>query len=307
LPAGSPSFGFLVFLVAVVVVVAGVGAGLLYAYNHPKLPSSPETVAIGDNVSVNYIGVFGSGPQEGKVFDTSLQAVATDNASYPKSLEYSPRNASGYTPLTVSVGPDVPAAGYNVSGVVYGPVIPGFWQGLVGLAVNQTHWITIPPDLGYGDLVTACLVTASLNQSVPTVVTVSPTNFLGVFPGATPAAGATFVDYTYGWTDVVLSVNSSAVVVQREPYVGETTAPYGWTMVVTGLSSQAISLRSELTPADDGTILGTISNASVCSTTSFLVWDVDLAAGTFEENYNHEVVGETLLFQVTVTSILPPS
>ncbi len=304
--AGSPSFTFLAILIAIVVIVGGVGAGLLYEYNHPKLPSVPTTVQVGDNVTVDYIGVLGSGSEEGKVFDTSIQSVAYDNATWPKALEYTLRNSTGYTPLPVSVGPDVPAAGYNVSGVTYGAVVPGFWEGMLGLAVNQTRWITVTPSLGYGQLKSSCLVTTPLNESLPTVATVAPANLQADFPGATAVAGATFVDASYGWTDVVLSANASAIVVQREPYLGETSRPSGWAMVVTSITSSTISLRSELTPASDGTILGTITNGSVCSSTSFLVWNVSLAAGTFQENFNNEVVGETLLFQVTIRSILPP-
>jgi FKBP-type peptidyl-prolyl cis-trans isomerase 2 len=303
LAAGSPSFGFLAFLIAVVVIAAGVGAGLLYEYNHPKAPASVRVVQVGDNVTVNYIGLFGSGPEQGKVFDTSLRAVADDNATYPKSLGYSPRSPSQYTPLGVAVGPHVPSAGYNVSGVTYGAVVPGFWQGLLGLAVNQSRWVTVPAGLGYGPLNPSCLVTAPLVQTIPATVTLSPLEFANSYSGVTAASGATFADPTYGWTDTVLSVNASAVVVGLLPYLGETTDPYGWTMTVTAVTSQAITLASDLTPASVGSVKGTQASVTVCSATTFLLWAVDLAAGTFTKNYNHEVVGQTLIFVVTIVSI----
>ena len=306
MPAGSPSIGFLTFLVVVVVIVAGVGVGLLYVHNHPKVPSSPTTVAVGDNVTVNYIGLFGSGPEQGKVFDTSLKAAATDNATYPKSLEYTPRNSSGYTPLPVHVGPNTPSGGYNVSGQTYGAVVPGFWKGLVGLAANQSRWITVVPTEGYGSLNTSCIETSPLVQTIPAAVTVSPSAFATAYPKGTAARGAMFSDPTYGWNDTVLSANSTAVVVGRSPYVGETIHPYGWSIVVTNVTSGTITLQSQLTPASVGNVLGSISNVTVCSTTKFVLWSVDLAAGTFTENYNREVVGETLVFVVTVVAIHPP-
>jgi len=306
LPARPPSLGFLAFLVVVAVIVAGVGAGLLYEYNHPKRPSSPTAVAVGDNVTVNYIGLFGSGPEQGKVFDTSIASVATDNATYPKSLEYSPRNASGYAPLPVHVGSNTPSSGYNASGRTYIGVIPGFWRGLVGLQVNQSRWVTVPASVGYGPLDPSCLETAQLVQTIPAVVTTSTRAFATGYPGDTGVTGATFADPTYGWTDTVLSANQSAVVVDRMPYLGETVHPYGWTIVVTGITSQTITLQSQLTSSSVGSVLGSISGVKVCSVTDFLVWSVDLSAGTFTENYNREVVGQTLIFVVTIVSILPP-
>jgi FKBP-type peptidyl-prolyl cis-trans isomerase 2 len=305
-PTESPSVGLLVFLAVIVVVVAAVGGGLLYYANHPKPAATAETVAVGDNVTVNYIGFFGSGPELGKVFDTSIQSVATNNATYPKSLEYSPRNASGYVPLPVHVGPRTPSGGYNVSGTVYGGVVTGFWQGLVGLKLNQTHDITVSPSAGYGALNTSCLVTSNLSQTVPVYVYDTPSQFASAYPGVSAVSGTTFSDPTYGWTDDVVSANASIVVVQRQPTAGTVVAPYGWDELVRNVTATSITLVSELTPASVGSVLGSEPNTTVCSTTKFLVWSVDLSAGTFVENYNSEVTGETLIFQVTVESILPP-
>ena len=307
MPAGSPSIGFLAFLVAIVVVVAGVGVGLLYEHNHPKAPSSPQTVQVGDNVTVNYIGLFGSGPQEGKVFDTSIQSVATDNATYPKSLQYTPRSTGGYTPLPVHVGPNTPGSGYNVSGTTYGGVVTGFWKGLVGLAVNQTRWITVTPDQGYGPLDTSCLTTYPLVQTIPSFVSLTPTAFAKAYPKASAAAGATFVDPTYGWVDTVASSTATAVVVAYGPTAGQVVSPYGWAMLVRNISSNTLTLVSQLTPSSVGSVAGSIANVSVCSTSKFLLWGVDLSAGTFTANYNKEVVGETLIFVVTLVAFAPTS
>ncbi len=130
----SPSFALIAILTIVAIVVAGIGAGLLYEFNHPKAPAGPPTVQVGDNVTVNYIGMFGSGPEQGRVFDTSIKSVAENNATWPKSLQYTPRSASGYTPLPVHVGPNTPGSGYTVGNVTYGGVVTGFWEGLLGLA-----------------------------------------------------------------------------------------------------------------------------------------------------------------------------
>ncbi|HTT15997.1 MAG TPA: hypothetical protein VMH49_01365 [Thermoplasmata archaeon] len=301
----SPSFGFLVFLVVVVVVVAGAGAGYLYLHDHPKSISSPAVVRVGDNVTVNYIGLFGSGPEIGRVFDTSLKAVADNNATYPKSLEYSPRNASGYTPLPVHVGPRAPKGGYTINGTTYGTVVTGFWKGLIGLPLNQSRTLTIPPDQAYGSLNASCLKSSPLTQSAPVVVSYAPGAFAKAYVGVSAVKGTTFTDPTYGWSDRVLSSNSTDIVVVRQPSVGEVIDPYGWSIEVTGVTSTTITMTSQLTPSSVGAVLGNIANSTVCSTTKFLVWSVDLASGVFTMNYNREVAGETLVFVVTVVAIVP--
>ena len=77
----QPSRIVLAILIVVVIAAAGVGAALVYEFNKPKSAASILVVREGDNVTVNYIGEFGSGPQTGRVFDTSIYAVGVNNAS----------------------------------------------------------------------------------------------------------------------------------------------------------------------------------------------------------------------------------
>ncbi|MFT4308293.1 MAG: FKBP-type peptidyl-prolyl cis-trans isomerase [Candidatus Woesearchaeota archaeon] len=71
---------------------------------------TPQTVQLGDTVSVEYTGSF----PNGTVFDTS----------------------EGRGPLTVRIGA--------------GQVIPGFEDGLLGLSLNERARLEIPPEQGYG-------------------------------------------------------------------------------------------------------------------------------------------------------------
>lgn len=302
--SNPPSFSALVVLVVVVLVGAGVGAYFLYLHNHPASGTGRPIVAVGDNVTVNYIGSFGSGPEQGRIFDTSIRAVADNNATYPKSLEYTPRNASGYTPLGVHVGPNTPGSGYSINGVTFGGVVTGFWQGLVGLPVNQTHFITIRPALGYGPLNSACLRTVPLAQSISSQVVLTPAAFTKAYPGVTAFAGVTFTDPTYGWTDTVLSVNNTSVAVGLFPTVGTTTTAPGWPVQVTAVSNGTISLDNLLTRSNIGSVVGKLTGSTVCGSGQFTVLSVN-PNGTFTENFNREVVGQTLIFQVTVVAIVP--
>jgi len=85
---------------------------------------SEVTAQSGDTVSVHYIGRFPGG----KVFDTSMKAEAV------KSGLFNP--ARDYKPLQVVLGRH--------------QVISGFEEALVGMKVNETKEITIPPEKAYG-------------------------------------------------------------------------------------------------------------------------------------------------------------
>lgn len=78
----------------------------------------------GDLVSVHYVGKFPGG----KVFDTSMKAEAL------KSGLFSP--ARDYKPLQVQLGAH--------------QVISGFEEALIGMKVNETKDVVLPPEKAYG-------------------------------------------------------------------------------------------------------------------------------------------------------------
>ena len=78
----------------------------------------------GDTISVHYVGKFPGG----KVFDTSMRSEAE------KAGLFNP--ARDYKPLQVVLG------SHNV--------IPGFEEALVGMKINETKEVSIPPEKGYG-------------------------------------------------------------------------------------------------------------------------------------------------------------
>ncbi len=308
----------LVPIVLVVLIVAATGGGLGYLYDKglPGKASGAAAVQLGDNVTVNYIGLFGSGPEQGKVFDTSLYAVATDNIAYPKSLEFHARGSSpsNYTTLDVHVGGNTPSSGYSLGGLTFIQVVPGFWQGLVGAAPNQTTAIVVPPSLGYGNVNQACLSTKPLTYTIPVVQTVTGSTFAKDYPGVLTASGAQFTDPHYGWPVVILSANASFVTYENLPQPGWSASPSGWPVTVTNVSAAAngsatITLENQLFPSQAGHLLGTdYAGTGPCSSSSggrFIVSAVNLGGGTYTENYNSEVQGQTLIFLVTVVNVFP--
>lgn len=302
----EPSRLLFVVLAVVVVVAAGIGAAVLYEFQKPKATASLLVVHVGDNVTVNYIGEFGSGAQKGRVFDTSIYSVSRNNASYPKSLEYTPRaTRASYTPLGVHVGPNAPSSGYTIGNLTFGSVVTGFWQGLVGLPANHTQTITVPPNVGYGPLNGSCVRTEQLVVTVPVLSFVPAAQFASLYPNVSAKVGVVFADPTYGWNDTIFALNSTTVTVQALVTVGASSSPQGLPYVVTSINTTSIVLSSQLTPANYGLYLGHAATGGLCGKTQFLVNSVNLAAGTFVENFNPEVQGETLDFIVTVVAIYP--
>lgn len=317
--AQTTSLTPLIVLIVIVVAAAGAGGGYLYYHNRvAPAPASP-VVGVGENVTVNYIGLFGSGGQDGKVFDTSLYSVASNNASFPKSLEYSSRGGpTKYTPLAVHVGPIAPQAGYSFGGLSFITVVPGFWEGLVGMHGNETRTLVLPPNLAYGPIPPGCLRTLPLTQTLPVFEVLSGNDFQKEFPGVLATTGTTFTDPHYGWTVAILNANVSEVSIENLPYVGETAAPAGWPVVVQNVTSTTngsgqITLENRLQPSDAGRTLGrdylSVGPSGACpgaTTGQFLVTAVNLTAGTFTASFAREVTGETLIFVVTVEDIFAP-
>jgi FKBP-type peptidyl-prolyl cis-trans isomerase 2 len=310
------SYTPLIILTVVVIIGAGVGSAFLYLHARPSNPSPPRLVKIGDNVTVHYIGIYGSGPEAGRVFDTSVYAVGSNNAAWPKSIEYHARGSlpSNFTPLAVHVGSNTPQAGYSLGNLSFIQVVTGFWEGLVGLLPNQTHTIIVPPSQGYGATNPACVATRPLTQYLPVLQSMPGKTFNTRYPGALAASGAEFSDPHYGWSVLVLSANSSYVTIENLAQVGDTASPAGWTVTVTAVSSTAngtgqITLQNELAPSQAGLVVGKdFLGTGPCSSQAsgkFIVTAVDPVHGTYTEDFNQEVVGKTLIFMVTVVDVFP--
>jgi peptidylprolyl isomerase len=85
---------------------------------------SEVTAQNGDTVSVHYIGKFPGG----KVFDTSMRSEAVKSGLFSQ--------ARDYKTLQVVLGAH--------------SVIKGFEEALLGMKINQTKEVTIPPEKAYG-------------------------------------------------------------------------------------------------------------------------------------------------------------
>ena len=88
------------------------------------IPLRESSAQNGDTVSVHYLGKFPGG----RVFDTSMRSEAEKAGLFNR--------ARDYKPLQVVLGAH--------------QVIPGFEEALVGMKINETKEVTIPPEKAYG-------------------------------------------------------------------------------------------------------------------------------------------------------------
>jgi FKBP-type peptidyl-prolyl cis-trans isomerase 2 len=296
--AGGALSAIIIVLIVILMVSASSVAILLYSTNQSNTSPSSQTVAVNDEIKVDYIGRLA----DGRVFDTSLYSVASNDALYPKSLSFTMRTQSQYSPLDFTVGS--------------GQVIKGFDQGVVGMKVGETKVIEVPPDMGYGQLNESKMAIGNLIDVLQVYLTLNYTNFESYY-GTSPQNGTTVLDPLYGWDVNVISTDQTAdqVVVRNMPTIGHQYAiygdpsaakPTGWYVEVTSIDSAAnggkgeILVHNLLTDADAGYVQG----VSAALGTTFIVDQVDEAAGTYRVNFNQEVVGVTLYFTVTVVEIV---
>ena len=271
-------------LLVVLIVAVAVALGAYYAYFTPRAGPAPIYAQQGDSIHIDYIGYFES---SGLVFDTSNASVARDNASHPKAFAFSWRPT--WTSLSFTVGD--------------GSVITGFDDGVRGLTKGQTTTIFVPADLGYGAADPSKIVVHTLLESVPVRSTMNESAFLAYYR-ASPVSGSQVTDPIYGWPVLVESLNG-VVTVTNSPAPGQTVHPYGaWTASVVSVDDTAyngtgeIRVQNALDASRVDIVGGTAPNGQ-----PFYLSAVDSAAGTYTLNFNRQVVGRTLVFQITVVEL----
>lgn len=272
-------------LVGVVLAIAIILA-IYYVYLVPSPAPTPLRAQEGDVVGVEYVGTFAD---TGLVFDTSNSTVAGDNASYLKAHSFGWR--SRWDPLSFTVGD--------------GQMIRGFDQGVRGLARGDSRTLVVPAADGYGVADPAKLTVRPLLEPVPIRVTMNESIFRQTY-GVAPASGVHVTDPVWGW-DAYVSVAGTIVTVTNSPNPGQTIRPYGaWDARVESIldagdgGAGVILVRHLLTPSQVDQVGGTASGAD------FYLSAVDTDTGTFTLNFNRQVVGRTLVFQVTVRTLVRP-
>ncbi len=288
---GNNSEGFfdmkliVTIVVVIILCIAGVAAYNHFSTTQDGFAGPDRFVESGDKVLVNYTGMF----EDGTVFDTSRVEVAEDNALYPKAFSFTGR--ASYTTLSFTVGNN--------------EVVEGFENGVIGMAVGQTKTVTIPSDKAYGDSDPELIKTFDIIDTIPMYSTEFNTSTFKSTYYVEPTVGMTVTDAVWGWDTSVYFVDENAdeVILKFEPTIGQVLDYVGaWDYEVIGLDSSTnggeITIKHLVTEADANNIY---SHNNVAP---FMLSGVDTTAGTYTLDYNAEVVGKTLVFQITVEEII---
>jgi hypothetical protein len=190
-------------------------------------------------------------------------------------------------------------------------MIAGFDSGVIGMATNQTKYLTIPPEEGYGYPDENLIQTMNLTVSLPVYEwTTNTTNFANQY-FVLPELGTTVMSPEYGWNVTVNYIDpiSDIVRIKNEPHPNEIISLYsGWDSKVISIDTSAndgegeIIVKHLLTQEDAGNVISTDQGGN-----EIRVIDVDVDTNLITIDYNTEVVGKTLIFKVTIVTINPTS
>ena len=284
----------LIIIVVLVMLSASTLVIVLYQGNQDATNKANRKVVTGDTVKVDYIGKLA----DGRLFDTSLASIAND-ASVTKSLSFTLRANSSYTPLSFTVGG--------------GTLITGFNDAVIGMKVGETKTVDLTPSEAYGNLVMSKVTTFNLTETKTVYVEMSFATFKSTYSVAA-VAGMTVVDPVYKWPVNVLLANSDAdlVKVQNAPVQGQTyqiyknttTGAAGWNITVTSVNTAGsvagqIVLHHEISESNNGMIQGVDQTG-----TTFILDNVNTTAGTAWRNANTELIGKTLTFTITLVTLV---
>lgn len=248
--------------------------------------SKDDSIRYGDAVLVNYIGRF----ENGRVFDTSLWDVAVDNYTYPKAVSFSMRAKNAYQPFNFTIGK--------------GAVIKGWEIGVMDMKVGQTKVLNLSKELAYGDPDPSLIKTLPLVQEVPLITEMNSTDFYKKYT-VHPSMGLEVVEPVWEWTATVIHISGDTITVRANPQIGAVVKPYKkWDSRVKDIDSGAddgkgkIWIEHLIKPDIVDNILDTDNEGK-----EFRLTGLSIAKGTFTIDYNREVVGKTLIFQITVLKI----
>jgi len=260
-----------------------------------------KTVKNGDNISVDYTGSL----ENGKVFDTSIEKVAKDNGLSPRGGEYKP--------LKFTVGK--------------GQMIKGFDEGVIGMKVGETRKLTIPPEKAYGP------INPGMIQAMPIIEEVAATRNItkvfevpiSQFEQVLGTGHKTGEIVRIPETNINLTINniSSNVSLTYNLKMGDvvwsSSAP--WNETVVKIDSKNITLKANLTKNDVVQIQGAPWNTTVVGLDNknitlrhnaipetvipsyFGQMKVSFNETSIIMDQNHELAGQTLIFNVTLVSI----
>ena len=287
----------------IVVIIIIVSSVVAYWYTQKKEEGKTVMKVQNDDlVEVNYTGKF----INGTVFDTSIESVANDENI---SKSYSFKSRTFYSPLKFTVGS--------------GRMIKGFDKGVLNMTVGETKSITVLPEDGYGEPHDDLFIIINKTQSVPLYETISSQKFHELYPNEPLETGVSFIHYFWKWNVTIEDIDGDNVTILNRPDINSTISVFSWNSTIieidSGYSGGEGRILLQHNPAENITVNKektefimidneaqnyvisqiNIGNSSVSDIGIVSSVDTD----TFTIDYNPEVVGKTLIFEVTIISI----
>lgn len=283
------TIGIVILLVAATFVVMHIKENYWEDWTEDEEEEPAEVVEDGDIVTVEYKGWLAD---NGLIFDTNIKSVGENNTLYPKTPGYD--NTKQYNTMKFTVG---------------GPqMIKGFDRGVVGMKKDETKTITIPPEMGYGAADPALIYNISIAQTVSVYESMSRADFLANYTTENAVLGLTFSHRFWGWPCQIVSLDNYTVVIQNIPEYQQNYKGFLWNTTVTDISTSTdtITLKHLVSKENSGT---TITPERFKMFMGKLPTDlITIGIITIQNNqisvdFNKEVVGKTLIFEVTVKEI----
>jgi FKBP-type peptidyl-prolyl cis-trans isomerase 2 len=256
--------------------------------------TTPDIAAEGDSVSVDYVGRF----TNGVVFDTSLGSVAR-NSSIEKSNGFMIRPT--YDDLTFKIGS--------------GQMIKGFESSVIGKQVGQTYTISVSPEQGYGIANRSLIYTIDSTITMPLVQKIDIAVFISVFPMVDLNNDTRFNHPLWGWPADVIDHDETSVTIRNLPTYDSTIKVFPWNTTVVDVSTQrnVIKLQNHVeeitkTTRVDITSLNKLDPAWFAKANGITANKepagfVSYSGGFIVLDFNKEVAGRTLIFEITINSI----
>ena len=262
--------------------------------NDKKDDSTPDIAAEGDEVSVDYTGQF----TNGVVFDTSLGSVAR-NDSIPKSAGFMKKPT--YDDLTFKIGS--------------GQMIKGFENSVIGKQVGQTYTVTVPYELGYGGSSESLIYYLNTTMTIPVVQKYDIVTFKKVFPMVDVKNDTHFIHPVWQWPVDLIDHDTTTITIRNLPDYQQRIKVFPWNTTVVDISTQrnVIKLQNHIdeitktTRVDIQSLSGIDPEwsftSSTITTNKEQIGFVTASGGIIVLDFNKEVAGKTLVFNITVNSI----
>jgi len=280
---------------SIVIIIFGILIGILISGCVGE-----KTVKQGDRIQVDYVGRL----EDGSIFDTSIQEVAE------KAGIYNPQKA--YQPLNFTVGGE--------------EVLEGFDSGVIGMKVGETKTIVIPPEKGYGQIdlnlinIFPQVWEESLTTVFPKKVNITSEDYQATFQKMAKIGdvvqqprtsinltivdirdtnvtlnynlkmGDVFMVTGRPWNETVVKIDAENITIRHDAKKNQTlptTMP--WNITVINISEKNMTLRNN--PVPNTTIQTYFGVAKISFNETSIIFD-----------FNHELAGKTLIFNVTVLS-----